>query len=154
MSNSPHPKKPWLTPASATVIAAIILGIFGLLGALNTARSGQQITIGNIVNNAFNFQGATINSNGNFGNSVTQKTVIGGPPVRFAINANALVSSWHKQTGFRVFINGNDTGNQRGGKIFPVRVPPDKNCQIEFLGSPDDITKGEPSNVEFAFSCH
>lgn len=152
-----QPTSTWPKGARATLIAAGITGtaaiLAALVGALNTTRSGQQITIGNIVSNVFNFQGTTINSDKSAHGSSLQRTTVGGPTVRFGIGANALVSAWDQHGGFRVFINGIDKGWQHGGKAFPVKVPPDKNCQIEFLGSPDDPAKGRPVNVEFGFSC-
>lgn len=154
----PQPFSAWPKGARATLIAAGITAtatvLAALMGTLNSVRAGQQITISNVYHNVFNFQGATDRSGEPAQrDSPLKRTTVGGPSVRFGTNANALVSTWSRNSGFRVFINGVDQGWQRGGKSFPVTLPPDRNCQIEFLGSPDDPTKGKPANVEFSFSC-
>ncbi len=157
MTEKSSQTKSWPAAAKSTVAAALIAGAVTLVGivvgALNTTKAGQSITIGNIISNVFNFHGTTAGDAANASAS-TKRTTVGGPAVRFGINANALVTAWDPSVGFRVFVNGTDTGWQRGGKSYPVTVPPDRHCQIEFLGSPDDISKGKPTNVEFSFSCN
>jgi len=140
------------TPLMAAAITAAATIAAAIIGAVNASRSGQQITVGSIVSNVFNFQGATVNAQAPDGEA-TRQTTIGGPTIRFGVNANALVNAWDQSNGFRVFINGIDQGWQRGGKAFPVASASGKTCQIEFIGSPDDPAKGKPVNVSFSHSC-
>lgn len=81
------------TPLIAAGITAAAAIVAALIGLANTSRAGQQITIGNVISNVFNFQGATINSRSSPGDESTRQTTIGGPAIRFGVNANALVSA-------------------------------------------------------------